>query len=363
MSTAADEGKPKVAATTPPSSTSTRRKTALDFNLPKGDNFFLNSRKQRLHLRTFLPETGVEMKALLFWYHGYAAHINGPTFREFAEGMSAGGYAVIAVDQHGHGYSDGATVLMNDYKHLLEDNIAILDVVTRGTPDGERSNLGLDPDIRDKMTQLPFFFGGQSLGGGLSLLMAMQLKNDTTRPNVGARLLGVMANCPAIRANPPKEPVLFLLKHVVAPLFPSRQIPRFMEKVSVPELVWLKSEHVEMGALDKVGQPGGLGWPGTMRFGTGSQLIDMLGELYSRLSEVDFPFLVLHDPEDGIVRFEGTQKLLDEASTPADVPRGKEVKEMLGLKHDLLSNATTQMLAAYTDWGAARLEAGAQQLT
>ncbi|CAM9758904.1 unnamed protein product, partial [Ectocarpus fasciculatus] len=305
MSTAAaDGGKTKVAAASPPASTSTRR-TALDFNLPEGDNFFLNSRGQRLHLRTFLPETGkekrVEMKALLFWYHGYAAHINGPTFREFAEGMAAGGYAVIAVDQHGHGYSDGATVLINDYKHLLEDNIAILDVVTRGTPDGERSNLGLDPDIRDKMTQLPFFFGGQSLGGGLSLLMAMQLKNDTTRPNVGARLLGVMVNCPAIRANPPKEPVLFLLKHFIAPLFPSRQIPRFMEKVSLPALVWTKPEHMEMGALDKIGQPGGLGWPGTMRFGTGSQLIDMLGELDSRLSEVEFPFLVLHDPEGEVI--------------------------------------------------------------
>lgn len=44
-------------------------------------------------------------------------------------------------------------------------------------------------------------------------------------------------------------------------------------KVSVPELVWTNPEHVRMGALDKVGQPGGLGWPGTMRFGTGSQLL------------------------------------------------------------------------------------------
>ena len=44
------------------------------------------------------------MKALLFWYHGYAAHINGPTLLDFTQGMAASGYAVIAVDQHGHGY-------------------------------------------------------------------------------------------------------------------------------------------------------------------------------------------------------------------------------------------------------------------
>lgn len=53
--------------------------------------------------------------------------------------------------------------------------------------------------------------------------------------------------------------------------------------MSVPELVWLKPEHMEMGALDKVGQPGGLGWPGTMRFGTGSQLIGEVGMRLQRL--------------------------------------------------------------------------------
>lgn len=60
---------------------------------------------------------------------------------------------------------------------------------------------------------------------------------------------------------------------------------------------------------------------------------------------------------DGVVRFEGTDKLLKEATTPVEVPRGKELKEMLGLKHDLLSNATPQMLEAYVDWAGARLEA------
>lgn len=60
---------------------------------------------------------------------------------------------------------------------------------------------------------------------------------------------------------------------------------------------------------------------------------------------------------DGVVRFEGTEKLLREASTPADIPRGKELVEMRGLKHDLLSNATPKMLEAYIAWAGARLEA------
>lgn len=46
--------------------------------------------------------------------------------------------------------------------------------------------------------------------------------------------------------------------------------------VSVPELVWTQDEHMAMGLMDKIGKPGGLGWPGTMRIGTGAQLLGTL---------------------------------------------------------------------------------------
>ena len=49
--------------------------------------------------------------------------------------------------------------------------------------------------------------------------------------------------------------------------------------------------------------------------------------------------------------------LLKEATTPVDIPRGKEVKEMPGMKHDLLSNASSEMVDAYVDWAEVRLEA------
>lgn len=33
----------------------------------------------------------------------------------------------------------------------------------------------------------------------------------------------------AYAANPPPKPILLLLKHVIAPIFPTKQIPKFME--------------------------------------------------------------------------------------------------------------------------------------
>lgn len=47
----------------------------------------------------------------------------------------------------------------------------------------------------------------------------------------------------------------------------------FITVVSVPELVWTTEKDMKRGALDKIDQPGGLGWPGTMRLATGCQLL------------------------------------------------------------------------------------------
>lgn len=49
------------------------------------------------------------------------------------------------------------------------------------------------------MTTLPFFLGGQSLGGALSLMIGMRIKADESRAAAAARFVGVMVNCPAIR--------------------------------------------------------------------------------------------------------------------------------------------------------------------
>lgn len=80
-----------------------RKLTALDFNTPKGDQFCINHRGQRLHLRTVIPATGGH-KAILFFFHGYGAHINGPSVQELSVGLAAEGYVVVLLDSHGHGY-------------------------------------------------------------------------------------------------------------------------------------------------------------------------------------------------------------------------------------------------------------------
>lgn len=47
---------------------------------------------------------------------------------------------------------------------------------------------------------------------------------------------------------------------------------------------------------------------------------------------------------------------MEQSTTSEAVPRGRELKEMPGKKHDLLSNATEEVLEAYMDWANARLD-------
>lgn len=44
---------------------------------------------------------------------------------------------------------------------------------------------------------------------------------------------------------------------------------------------------------------GGIGWGQNMKFRMGLNMMDMVGVVYARLSDVQFPFLIMHDPGDG----------------------------------------------------------------
>eukprot|EP00612_Vaucheria_litorea_P000425 CAMPEP_0171456558 /NCGR_PEP_ID=MMETSP0945-20130129/2993_1 /TAXON_ID=109269 /ORGANISM="Vaucheria litorea, Strain CCMP2940" /LENGTH=87 /DNA_ID=CAMNT_0011981999 /DNA_START=39 /DNA_END=302 /DNA_ORIENTATION=- len=82
----------------------------------------------------------------------------------------------------------------------------------------------------------------------------------------------------------------------------------------------------------------------------------MTENIRKSLGEVDFPFAVAHDPDDGVVMFEGTEILLREASTPSNVKRGRDIFRMKGMKHDLLTNASLEVIESTCSWFFDRLE-------
>ncbi|CAM9755965.1 unnamed protein product [Phaeothamnion confervicola] len=190
------------------------------------------------------------------------------------------------------------------------------------------------------------------MGGGLSLLLGLAIKR-AGRPLL-PRFQGVILLAPAIKAFPPPAPVVFLLRHLVAPFAPTRQIPNFLESVNRPDKAWKTEESRALVKLDGWGMPGGLGYGQNMKYGMGIAMLDMVSFLQSNLGNVDFPFLVLHDPDDAIVSFAGTRMLVADAATP-EGGRKREVVEMNEELHDLLCNAYPTVVAKVLDWIDARL--------
>ena len=125
-------------------------------------------------------------------------------------------------------------------------------------------------------------------------------------------------------------------------------------------------------ALDTHGEPDAIGWNTQMRFGTGVGLLDFCLQLQVTLTltltltltypeliapwhqekalTAEFPFLILHDPEDQIVHFGPSERL--EAEAPS---RDKQLIRMSGSKHDLISEEPEDVKERFTAWMLARV--------
>jgi hypothetical protein len=115
-------------------------------------------------------------------------------------------------------------------------------------------------------------------------------------PSAG-RFRGAVLAAPLVHGNLPPAPVVWILKHFVAPLLPLTLMPRFLESVNFPELIWPTEEQRARAAADQWGRPGGIGWGHTMRLGTAAALLQLTLDTQALLPAVAFPFLVLHDPQ------------------------------------------------------------------
>ena len=195
---------------------------------------------------------------------------------------------------------------------------------------------------------------GQSLGGATALLSSLHASNS--EEDNSDRFMGCILFCPAIRAALPPAPIYYLFRYVLAPLFPKSLVPAAFEQAQKPENLFLSQETTIKFYLDFWGREGGLSWGKSIRFGTGVQLLEMFRVCEENLDKIRFPFVVLHDPADKVVEFSGTQMILDRASTPTSISRGRELHSMDGMKHDLFSNCSERSFGIACDWLTFRVE-------
>lgn len=309
----------------------------------------LNSRDEVLHLRTYVPPDGQEIKGLVIFIHGYGGHTNVPSKAKLGVAMAELGLAMVQLDLPGHGYSEGERAYITSYSHWLDDYFQLLEAVAGGGfAEPSNGKLKLSASQLERLKTVPFFLSGESLGGGMTLMMGLSIY-DRQHPFL-PRFKGVGLIAPAIQGNPPPAPVIAALRYLVAPIIPRRQIPDALESVQLPEKVWKTAEDRAMAKRDMWGNPGALGWGHNMKFNMGLNMMDMVAVVEKRLSDIKFPFIVMHDPQDAITQCSSSRDLVEKASTPRDDPRARELIEMDSWLHDLLTNCTDLVIGHLTDW-------------
>jgi alpha-beta hydrolase superfamily lysophospholipase len=204
-------------------------------------------------------------------------------------------------------YIETFEFLVEDYLQFLS---TLLDSSALALGESQPGLVGLVSQGFD-LGRVPLFVMGESMGGALALHIGQRLNSatgDASSPIAG-RFRGAVLAAPAVQGNLPPAPVVWLIKHVVAPLLPWKCMPAFLESVNIPEKIWAKEERRAQAAADQWGLPGGIGWGHPMRFGSAAALLQMSLDTQALLPSIAFPFLVLHDPEDGIVPFAGAQRV------------------------------------------------------
>eukprot|EP00903_Cladosiphon_okamuranus_P009022 g8629.t1 len=318
-------------------------------NHPQGGEFMVNTRDEVLHVRTFVPEDPQDIKALVFFYHGYGGHnSSGPKMR-LGNAMPPVGIAMAMLDLPGHGYSEGERAYIDTYSHWIDDMFQFMEAIAGGGfKSSSEGKFALSEGQLERLKTVPIFIAGESLGGGLALYAGLTIY-DRQHPLL-PRFKGACLTCPAIQGNPPPKPVVFLLRYLVAPLIPRWQIPNVLESVKNPMKVWKTELARGIAEQDEWGKPGGLGWGHNMRWNMAVNMMDMVEVVYNRLEDVKFPFLVMQDPEDAIVQFAPVLELMEKAATPKDDPRARELKRMDGMLHDIITNCPELAIGYITDW-------------
>eukprot|EP01035_Chromulina_nebulosa_P018667 gene18667-24413_t len=84
-----------------------------------------------------------------------------------------------------------------------------------------------------------------------------------------------------------------------------------------------------------------LGYGKTIMFATGASMVAMTETIRNSFKEINFPFIILHDPDDQIVSSSGTIAFVKESSTSES---DKEFIPLPGSLHDLYNNEPTEVL-------------------
>lgn len=219
------------------------------------------------------PRKNKPIQAVICFCHGYTDNVSYSKRFEFQRLCDAG-LALVAIEYEGHGLSDGALGLINDWEDLVHDVSTYFKEVTA-----------------KRFPKLPAFLMGESMGGAVSYCVYNRI------PTI---FRGVVFVCPMCKISDdmlPPQYVIDVLKWLIGPSGTTSLLGFLPIAPSKNDLSDL-THQVKEKAFNSARCP--LNFDRNPRLATARELVDVTQRISSSLSQFAAPFIVLHGKEDRV---------------------------------------------------------------
>ncbi|KAJ4884659.1 alpha/beta-Hydrolases superfamily protein [Raphanus sativus] len=263
-----------------------------------------NLKGEEVFCKSWLPEDGVDIKAAVYFCHGY-----GSTCTFFFDGvakqLAGSGYGVYAIDHPGFGLSDGLHGHIPSFDDLVENAIEQFSKM-KG---------------RTELRKVPSFLFGQSMGGAIALKMHLK------EPQAWDGLILVAPMCKFTEDVKPPKLVLNALI-LMSTIFPKTKL---FPKKDIRPLFYREPSKRKLSYFDVIC------YDDQTRLKTAVELLNAANDIEMQINKVSSPMLILHGDAD-IVTDPTVSKFLYEQATSQD----KTLKLYPGGYHCLLEGDTDE---------------------
>jgi alpha-beta hydrolase superfamily lysophospholipase len=241
-----------------------------------------------LHVQRWVSET--PPVATFVIVHGLAEY--GGRYSDFAHRISTIGFQTVAMDLRGHGKSPGKRAYVFDIHQFVNDVARLVDKVKSESP------------------QLPVFLFGQSMGGAIAALYAVQHQQ---------KIAGLILFSAALKIHDNFSPILQKLSGFIAAVMPTLPTLKLDSN-----LISRDPTVVQAYANDPLVYHGG-----TLAK-TGAEIIKATREIQQHAGQLRLPLYIAHGTGDKITDPEGSRIIYERAAST-----DKTLKLYPNLYHEL----------------------------
>lgn len=271
---------------------------------------FKGQKNLSLYYQAWLPDTGP--RAILLVVHGLVEHSG--RYSNLVNYLVPRGYAIFALDQRGHGKSEGLRGYVDRFSYYLDDLETFYKI------------------LKNEYGKRKIFMIGHSVGGTIATAYAVDHQDE---------LAGLVLSAPTLKAGTSVSGLNKLLAQILSKLLPKAG-------VAVIDASAISRDRKVVEAY--VSDP--LVYRGKIRARLGCELLDMMERILpAKMPEINLPILIMHATEDRLSNPEGSEILYKLAKS-----KDKTLKWYEGLYHEVFNEPEHLQVLEYLDtWLAAHV--------